>query len=31
VVAVIWIVRDWYVRRKTGSMRSKSGSSRYDK
>ena len=28
-VAIIWIVRDWYVRRKTGSMRSKSGSSRY--
>ena len=31
VVSVIWIVRDWYVRRKTGSMRSKSGSTRYDR
>ena len=30
VVAVIWIVRDWYVRRKTGRFGSKS-SSTYDK
>jgi type IV secretory pathway TrbD component len=29
VVAVILIIRDWYVRRKTGSVKSKS--SRYDK
>jgi hypothetical protein len=31
VIAIIWIIRDWYVRRKTGRLGSKSYSSRYDK
>jgi hypothetical protein len=31
VVAVIWIVRDWYVRRKTGRVGSKSSSSGYNR
>jgi hypothetical protein len=31
VIAIIWIIRDWYVRRKTGRLGSKRYSSRYDK